>query len=108
MDSDAWVGCVVPQRLRHQWRLFPMADREGLPRALREAAPVDLAHYDSDKSPKGRAFAYAAIRQALREGGILVSDDVGDNLEFRRFAEKVAREPIVVHWNGKFQGILIK
>ncbi len=55
-----------------------MADREGLPRALREAAPVDLAHYDSDKSPQGRAFAYAAIWQALREGGILVSDDVGD------------------------------
>ncbi len=85
-----------------------MADLEGLPRALREAGPVDLAHYDSDKTSEGRAFAYPALWRSLREGGILVSDDVGDNLEFKRFAEKVERSPLVVQWNGKFQGILIK
>ena len=38
----------------------------------------------------------------------MISDDVGDNLEFKNFAEVVNRVPVIVEWNGKYQGILIK
>ena len=106
--STNWIGAAVPRELRGRWRLFRMADRQGLPRALRQARPVDLAHYDSDKSPQGRLFGYGTIWDSLRIGGILVSDDVGDNLAFKRFAEHVGRTPIVVRWNNKYQGLLVK
>ena len=106
--TTEWVGAAVPQKLRSRWRLFRMADRQGLPRALRQSHPVDLAHYDSDKSPQGRLFGYGTMWQWLRTGGVLVSDDIGDNLAFKSFAEKVCRTPIVVRWNHKYQGILIK
>ena len=76
--------------------------------ALRQANPVDMAHYDSGKSPEGRAFGCRAIWRRLRPVGILISDDVSDNLAFKRFAEEVRRTPTVVAWNGKYQGILIR
>ena len=85
-----------------------MADRQGLPKALQAASPVDLAHYDSDKSLAGRLYGYSTMWQSLRRGGVLVSDDIGDNLAFKEFAQMVARPPVVVECDGKFQGILVK
>ncbi|WP_299615517.1 glycosyltransferase [Pelagibius sp.] len=106
--NDRWVGIAVPESLHDRWQLFRMADREGLPRALKAAGTIDLAHYDSDKSPEGRAFAYPLIWQALRPGGLLISDDVGDNTSFRDFCEQVAMTPVIVRQGDKFQGILVK
>ena len=69
---------------------------------------VDIAHYDSDKSPKGRTFGYRTMWQCLHPGGVLVSDDVGDDLSFKRFCEKVGKAPLIVKWNGKYQGIVLR
>ena len=107
-QSDEWVGVAVPESLRSRWQLRRAADRQGLPWALRRAQPVDLGHYDSDKTAAGRAFGYGAMWRAMRTGGVLVSDDVGDNLAFRRFAESVGRTPVIVSWGGKYQGLLMK
>lgn len=106
--NDRWVGIVVPPHLREAWQLFRMADREGLPRALKAAGRIDLAHYDSDKSEAGRRFAYRLLWQALRPGGVLISDDVGDNQGFRHFCEEISREPVIVRQAEKFQGVLVK
>ena len=107
-DGDEWVGAAVPHTLRERWGLFMMADREGLPRALRAAGPVDLAHYDSDKSLENCAFGYAALWDSLREGGALVAAGVDRNLAFRRFADAVGGDPIVVEGDGNCSGILFK
>jgi predicted O-methyltransferase YrrM len=106
--SDRWVGLAVPPDLSGQWQLLRMADREGLPKAIKLAGTIDLAHYDSDKSPEGRLFAYDLIWRALRSGGVLVSDDIGDNLAFERFSHKVERTPIVLKQDRKYQGLLVK
>ena len=106
--NDRWVGTVVPDDLRAYWELYRMADREGLPKALKAVGQIDLAHYDSDKSPAGRSFAYSLIWRALRPGGLLVSDDVGDNLAFRDFCVKRQLHPIIVKQASKYQGILAK
>ena len=106
--NDRWVGVVVPQKLRHAWNLYRMADREGVPRALKAAGTIDLAHYDSDKRAEGRLFSYRLIWQALRPGGILVSDDIGDNLGFKVFCEEIGVEPIIVGHQNKYQGVLVK
>jgi predicted O-methyltransferase YrrM len=106
--NDRWVGVVVPPELRSAWTLYRMADREGLPRALRAAGQVDLVHYDSDKSVEGRLFAYPLMWQSLRAGGIFVSDDVNDNLAFRDFSAEVGLDPVVVRNGNKHQGLLVK
>lgn len=108
--NDRWVGAAVPEDLRKRWSLYRMADRQGLPRALRDAGgPLDLAHYDSDKSPEGRAFALPRLWAALRTGGVLVCDDIQDNLAFARFCEHIARTPIVLRKEGSdYVGIVKK
>ena len=107
-DGDEWVGAAAPHTLRERWTLYPMADREGLPRALRAAGPVDLAHYDSDKSLENCAFGYTTLWDSLREGGALVAAEVDRNLAFRRFAEEVGGSPVIVEGDGNCSGILFK
>lgn len=111
-DNDAFVGCVVPPRLHRHWTLLRAPDRDALPVALRRLAPIDLCHYDSDKSESGRRWAYPRLWQALRPGGLFVTDDVQDNLGFAEFSAQVNLPPLIVripeHGGCKFGGILQK
>lgn len=107
--DEAYVGCVVPPELRANWTLLHRADREGIPLALgRFNGTIDLCHYDSDKSHDGRLFAYRRLWDALREGGILISDDIGDNMAFAEFADTLSGEVIVVADGKKFMGMILK
>jgi predicted O-methyltransferase YrrM len=107
-NNEDCVGVTVPLSLRENWKLYKMADREGLPKALKEAGKIDLAHYDSDKSIEGRLFAYPLMWSALRSGGILVSDDISDNIAFAYFSDTVNVKPLIIRDGNKYQGILIK
>jgi predicted O-methyltransferase YrrM len=53
-NNEQFVGCVVPQSLRSGWQIIDRADRQALPRALKQAGRIDMCHYDSDKSYAGR------------------------------------------------------
>lgn len=107
-QSADWVGCAVPGDLRDSWHIFRGPDREVLPLALQEAGRIDVAHYDSDKSYAGAMWAYRKLWEALRDGGVLIADDVGDHLAFRDFAATVQVVPTVVRDGKKFQGLLVK
>lgn len=108
MDNDPYVGCVVPDELRKHWKLLRGRDRKRVPEAIEIAQPLDLCHYDSDKSYSGRMWTYPRLWKALRPGGIFISDDICDDMGFADFAKSLAIEPIIVNFNGKFVGILIK
>jgi predicted O-methyltransferase YrrM len=108
LRNDPWVGVVVPTEFHRKWKLYRMADREGLPKALRAAGRVDLTHYDSDKTYGGRTWAYPRIWDALRPCGILVSDDIEDNLGFHDFCQNLHINPVIVADGKKFQGVLVK
>ncbi len=88
-NSDQWVGCAIPRGLRAHWTLLRFADRRGVPMALRQLGTLDLCHYDSDKSYAGRLWGYRLLWEALRPGGLLISDDVQDNEGFRHFLEQL-------------------
>ncbi len=106
--NDDWVGVAVPPSLRSKWHLLRTSDRIGLTWIRLTEEPFDIAHYDSDKSPKGRTFGYRTMWQCLHPGGVLVSDDVGDDLSFKRFCAKVGKAPLIVKWNGKYQGFVLR
>ncbi len=108
MDNDPYVGCVVPDEFRDNWKLLRGADRQRLPEAIRMAGGLDLCHYDSDKSYSGRMWTYPRLWDALFSGGLFISDDIGDNMAFADFASSVGTEPIVVRSGKKYVGILIK
>lgn len=108
VDNDRFVGQVVPDRLRSGWTLIRLPDRDGLPKALNQTPIIDMCHYDSDKSMEGRLWAYPRLWSAIRSGGVFVSDDVGDDVAFKQFAEEVGQTPVVIKFGNKYVGVLIK
>jgi hypothetical protein len=94
------VGIVVPDALRSSWTLLQCPDSIGLERAIRVSTPLDFCHYDSDKSYEGRSWGYRLMWNALRHGGLFMSDDIGDNTAFRDFSVEVGAEAIVIDAPG--------
>lgn len=107
-DNDQFVGCVVPQNLKNNWKLFRFADKESLPKIFKEQNSFDFIHYDSDKSYNGRMWAYPILWEKLRNGGVLMSDDIGDNAAFMDYCINNKLEPVIVGFDGKFAGFIIK
>lgn len=107
-DSEAYVGCVVPDEFRAQWLLVRHADRRAIPKAVGLLGEIDMCHYDSDKTYGGRMWAYRRLWNALRAGGVFISDDIGDNTAFRDFALQLRVNPIVIRFNDKYMGVIVK
>ncbi|WP_162087602.1 class I SAM-dependent methyltransferase [Chryseobacterium aquaeductus] len=107
-NGDQYVGCVVPDYLRGNWKLFRHADRESLPKILKESREIDVVHYDSDKSYEGMMWAYKTLYPKLRKGGVFISDDINDNSAFQDFCEQEKIVPTVVEFERKFVGIFVK
>lgn len=109
LNNEASVGIIVPNRLRDNWIIIRKPDRKGLLDAINlSLAKIDLCHYDSDKSWWGRDFAFPLLWDALRPGGLFISDDIQDNMYFARFSEKKGTPMAVVEFDGKFIGLLRK
>jgi predicted O-methyltransferase YrrM len=106
--GKSWVGAAVPRDVSDRWTLLRHADRRGIPKALRLVDGYDLIHYDSDKTEKGRNWAYPLLWNALRPGGLLISDDVGDNDSWVRFCRSVGAPLIVVRRQHVFSGLARK
>lgn len=107
-NSDQYVGYVVPENLKNNWRLFRHADRESLPKIFGEVSRFDVVHYDSDKAYEGMMWAYSQLYPRLRKGGVFISDDINDNSAFQDFCEKNRIEPTVVDFEGKYVGVFVK
>ena len=75
---------------------------------FKKVKQIDLAHYDSDKSYEGRLYGYKKLWDYLRPGGVLISDDIGDNMAFIYFCKLIERTPTIIKDKNKFQGIIFK
>jgi predicted O-methyltransferase YrrM len=111
-NNVEYIGMVVPEEIRAGWEVIIGPDRISLPQALKKLPVIDLCHYDSDKSYRGRMWAYGLLWKALKPGGYFISDDIGDNFAFRDFCDQTPKEAIVVgsqtEAGTKYVGILIK
>lgn len=108
MGNDKFVGIVVPEEMKHRWKLYRESDRTGIKKAIADLDQIDIVHYDSDKSYSGRWWSSPLLWEALRPGGLFISDDIQDNSAFKEFAEHLNMKPLVVESQGKWVGILQK
>lgn len=109
MDYEKWVGLAVPSDFQSRWSVIREPDRFGLGKAISLlGGQIDLCHYDSDKSYAGRRYGYALMWNALRPGGILISDDIEDNLAFRDLVARLKVPFAVIECQGKYVGIVRK
>ena len=67
---------LVENPLKSRWTLMTEGDRRCLPAIVSEAAPIDLLHYDSDKSREGRSFAWSVVAPHLSPDALVLFDDI--------------------------------
>jgi hypothetical protein len=106
------VGCVIPENFKDRWTLIRRPDRDSIPKVLKNNVQFDMCHYDSDKSYKGKCWALPRLWKCLRDGGILLCDDINDNLAFKDFCYKHNIKPIIAKTFDsqvvKYVGIAVK
>ena len=107
--NNKYVGIVIPNFLKDKWKLIRLPDKPGIKVTIENSSDkFDLAHYDSDKSVWGREYGYELLWNGLRKGGILISDDIENNLSFSRFIKRKGSKFAVIQNDNKYIGITIK
>lgn len=110
-NPEQYVGVVVEQHLKTRWSLYLKGDTINLSKIMQEIpdSSLDLFHYDSDKSYKGRDFAMRLLVGKLSENGIIIMDDIQDNSYFYDFVKKnPAYAWKAFSYENKFIGMLSK
>ena len=101
------VGVAIKKQHKKNWKIIRRPDKPGLLKAIKQInKPIDLIHYDSDKSYYGRKWAYSIIMNNLAQKGFFISDDIQDNLYFRDFVEGSSYSYWVTFVEGKYVGII--
>ena len=76
------IGWLIPSKLRHMWRLILGRSQEKLPLLLRNLGSIDAFLHDSEHTYENMMFEYETTWPHLREGGVLLSDDIHWNRAF--------------------------
>jgi hypothetical protein len=82
-------GFIIPQSLRSRWSLILGTSRKKLPQLLNQLGYLDLFHHDSEHSYGTMTYEYKTAWPYLRQGGLLLSDDVLWNKAFLDFCHTV-------------------
>ncbi len=81
-------GWAVPDILRQRWELRLGPSQELLPLLIKELKTIDVFFHDSDHSYENMTFEFETIFGALRQGGLILSDDVHKNAAFSDLVSK--------------------
>lgn len=84
-------GWLIPDSLRHHLTLLTGDSRSVLPQALDQERAIDIFMHDSLHTYEHMWFEYQWAWSRLKDGGILLSDDIGWNLAFHRFCRSKQR-----------------
>ena len=80
--GDQLVGMAIPPRLRSRWRLHRSPSKRVLRGLLDEVGVIDLFVHDSLHTYRNMKWEFETIWPYLREGGMVIADDVQDNAAF--------------------------
>lgn len=79
------TGWLVPSELKHRWKLIVGKSQERLLPLLKALKSIDAFLHDSEHTYETMMFEYETTWVYLREGGLLLSDDVYWNIAFNEF-----------------------
>jgi hypothetical protein len=88
-------GWVVDEALRPSWSLRLGSSADLLPEICREAGSVDIFLHDSEHTYATMQMEFETAWPAIREGGLLIADNIDCNTAFFDFCRKVKRVPYV-------------
>ena len=84
------IGILVDKSLKKRWSLFTKGDKFNLIEILSliKNEKIDIIHYDSDKTYKGKEFFFNKISKSIRKNTIIIIDDIQDDLFFKEYVKK--------------------
>ena len=102
------VGHLVPDELRSRWSLVLGPSRIELPNVLSRVGSVDMFLHDSRHSYTNQVMEFRAVWPYLRKGGVLISDDVGNDA-LLEVAEANGVAPLILPQGKQWPvGLLVK
>src|SRR5258706_4510995 len=93
-DAAEYVGFLVSSELRRRWNLHTGPARKLLPGILREVGRIDAFVHDSLHTYAHMKWEFQAALSAMRDGGILIADDIEGNRAF----EETFEDPRAASW----------
>jgi predicted O-methyltransferase YrrM len=104
-----WEGtpgmAVNDDLLRDRWTYLRGSSTRRLPQLLPGLDQVDIFIHDSAHSYWVMSEEFDLVWPKIRSGGLLIADDIDDNVAFTEFAECVNIEPVILREDRK-QGAL--
>lgn len=110
-DADAFVGWLVPSKLRERWTIHRGTSARLLPPLLSEKGAIDLFVHDSLHTYANMANELRIAWPAIRAGGVLIADDVEGNSAFLELSKRPdVASAVVIEELGKtaLLGIAVK
>lgn len=86
-DVDKFVGALIPDHLRHRWRLSRGVTRRVLPDLLAQLGTVDMFVHDSLHTYRNIKFELESVTPRLRQGAIVIADDIDENPAFKEWVQ---------------------
>jgi predicted O-methyltransferase YrrM len=87
-EHERFWGIAVPEPLKARWRLHRGSSARVLPRLLEEASTIDLFVHDSLHTLRNMRREFDTVWPHLRNGAVLMADDVERNRAFSELRRK--------------------
>lgn len=81
-NPEKFIGIIVPNNIKINWNLFIKGDENNILEIKKKISSVDLIHYDSDKTYKGRKNFMKLVSDLVHDQTYLIMDDLHDNSFF--------------------------
>jgi hypothetical protein len=94
IPSGSEPGWLIPAELKERWTLVLGRTQDELPPLLERLGTIDSFMHDSEHSFDCMWFEFNEAWPHLREGGLLLSDDVNSTEAFPRFSREQGRRPV--------------
>jgi hypothetical protein len=94
IPSGSESGWLIPTELKERWSLVLGRTQDELPPLLDRLGAVDSFMHDSEHSFECMWFEFNEAWPHLRDGGVLLSDDVNSTAAFPRFAGEHGKRPV--------------
>ena len=94
IPSGSEPGWLIPPELKERWTLVLGRTQDELPPLLDRLGTVDSFMHDSEHSFECMWFEFNEAWPHLRDGGLLLSDDVNSTQAFPRFAGERGLKPV--------------
>ncbi len=84
-NVDQFVGALIPDAVRHRWRLYRGVTKRVLPKLLSQVGTVDMFVHDSLHTYRNIKFELQRVTPQLKPGAIVIADDIDENPAFEEW-----------------------